>query len=308
MRRALTVTVNGVRVLGTEHVAVRMSGTQAVLILNCGDLRRAGPADVGARLADRMATAGYRVFRFDMPGIGDTAGAMPEHQETYWRHVELGGQVPWLSGLMDHLKLEMGIKQFILCGMCGGAVSSIYLAEERPGDVSGLVLIEPSVILDAGPEWDLLPQEPATRQRIVKCEMKRAVAMSKAAVTQSKAFGKAWTLYGKLRRRSAARAPSPGRAASGELLNVMLLESWGRVQQAGIPMLVLLAPGAHRKTIRETAFRSGVRESTTIVELDRTNHLLLMGGGQQRAIGEIEKWLGFPIGAAVAPRREANAA
>jgi hypothetical protein len=60
--------------------------------------------------------------------------------------------------------------------------------------------------------------------------------------------------------------------------------------------------------IRQTVFSAGVRGSTRIVDLDRTNHLLLIGQGQQRAISEIENWLSFTMDAETEPQREANAA
>ena len=46
-------------------------------------------------MADRLCARGYPVYRFDMPGLGDTDGDLPEYHETYWRYVEAGGQTPW---------------------------------------------------------------------------------------------------------------------------------------------------------------------------------------------------------------------
>lgn len=71
MRRLIAFRCNGATLLGTLDEAPRRTG---LLIVSGGNELRMGAHRGMARLAQRLAEAGYPVFRFDRRGIGDSEG------------------------------------------------------------------------------------------------------------------------------------------------------------------------------------------------------------------------------------------
>jgi len=93
----------------------------AVLLLNSGPIHRVGPNRLYVKMARKLATLGFVVFRFDFSGIGDSRArrdtipfvpsAVAETQEA-----------------MDCLGVARGAKEFILAGICSGALISLKTA------------------------------------------------------------------------------------------------------------------------------------------------------------------------------------
>ena len=109
----------------------------AIVLLNAGIIHRVGPSRVGVEIARALASEGYRVLRFDLSGIGDSAGS------------------PDLASLADIVRgditeaidlMEAGApgNGVVLFGICSGADNAFYVGTED-ARVVGLVLIDPEV-------------------------------------------------------------------------------------------------------------------------------------------------------------------
>lgn len=70
-RRHLTFACAGETLVGTLDAA---DGASGLLIVSGGNELRSGPFGSHADLADKIATAGFPVLRFDRRGVGDSAG------------------------------------------------------------------------------------------------------------------------------------------------------------------------------------------------------------------------------------------
>jgi len=81
-RELITVSVDGVRLRGTYHRIcqdrVSRSSRPGVFFFNPGFLPRAGTGDSAVDFAETLAKNGYKCFRFDVPGLGDSDGEPAE--------------------------------------------------------------------------------------------------------------------------------------------------------------------------------------------------------------------------------------
>jgi pimeloyl-ACP methyl ester carboxylesterase len=107
----------------------------AFLILNAGVVHRVGPHRLGVKLARRLAAAGHVCLRFDLSGFGDSR---PRRSQ--------GGLAETATldtcTAMDALEKAVGVRSFVLAGICLGADIGFAtaLADDR---VRGLVLMDP---------------------------------------------------------------------------------------------------------------------------------------------------------------------
>jgi len=105
-----------------------------LLFLNAGLLHHVGPNRLHVRLARRLGAQGFRSFRFDLSGIGDSApreDRMPRAESI----------VSETREAMDYLERHRGARQFVLFGICSGAEQACLttLADAR---VVGNVLVD----------------------------------------------------------------------------------------------------------------------------------------------------------------------
>lgn len=112
---------------------VRSHNLPALILLNAGIVHRVGPNRLYVKLARRLAGMGFVVLRFDFSGIGDSASredGLPFEKSSVRETQEA----------MDALSAAKGAKQFILLGLCSGAVASFQTAWHDPR-VLGIVLM-----------------------------------------------------------------------------------------------------------------------------------------------------------------------
>ncbi|HEX5659207.1 MAG TPA: alpha/beta fold hydrolase, partial [Polyangiales bacterium] len=109
----------------------------AILMLNVGTNHRVGPNRLYVKMARRWASQGYRAFRFDLAGIGDSGSAAGFSA----LHVFDKASVSDVQRAMDALAAR-GCKRFIVIGLCSGAYVAFQtvLADPR---VVGQVLMNP---------------------------------------------------------------------------------------------------------------------------------------------------------------------
>jgi exosortase A-associated hydrolase 1 len=107
-----------------------------VLIVVGGPQYRAGSHRYFVQLARGVAAAGYACLRFDVRGMGDSAGQPPGF-ENLDADIEAA-----IALLVQH----GGIRRVVLWGLCDGASAALMYVERRRDDrVAGLALLNPWV-------------------------------------------------------------------------------------------------------------------------------------------------------------------
>lgn len=105
----------------------------AFLILNAGLVHRVGPKRLYTQLARRLAGEGFAALRFDVSGLGDSEvrrDGLPYHRSRFSEAREA----------MEHLQAELGVREFVLLGLCSGADHALRMACLDPR-VTGVVML-----------------------------------------------------------------------------------------------------------------------------------------------------------------------
>jgi pimeloyl-ACP methyl ester carboxylesterase len=108
-----------------------------VVILNAGIIHRIGPSRLYVQLARTIASAGYRVLRFDLSGIGDS----PRASEDGALGDIVGRDIRDAIDSVTRDRPEAGV---VLMGVCSGADNSFTAGSEDPR-VRGMVLVDPTI-------------------------------------------------------------------------------------------------------------------------------------------------------------------
>jgi dienelactone hydrolase len=106
----------------------------AVVILNAGLVHRAGPFRLSVDMARRLARRGFVTLRFDQSALGDSRprpGGLP-----YERRAVLDAR-----DAFDFLAEQYGARQFVVVGLCSGAMNAHRAADADPR-VTGMVLLD----------------------------------------------------------------------------------------------------------------------------------------------------------------------
>jgi len=280
----------GIRIQGTYHVppsvlshvalGQRSQGRTGVLFLNSLSLPRAASGDSAVRWADRIAERGYPSFRIDLPGLGDSGGSA---STDLLDSINAGGFAPVAAAAAKELVDRFGLSGLVIFGHCAGSVSALYAAVASK-EASGLILLDP---------YFHLPQ--AKRPR-VREELSDWARRSKAGRLLSNTYDRARNFLLLLR-----GSALPGNA------NSQLLARWKQVAAAGLPILLLKAPGikAHGSRPRVGEFdytghalKLAGRKSRVSVEfVEGADHSFANWDGREAVQRHIEEWLvsHFPL-------------
>jgi hypothetical protein len=104
---------------------------KVVLTWNTGISHKIGPNRVAVDLSHTLTRLGLPVFRFDLTGRGDS---LP-------RKGEIASPALDVREAMNYLQKEFGFEEFILHGICSGAIDAHYVAQADPR-VIGLCMID----------------------------------------------------------------------------------------------------------------------------------------------------------------------
>jgi uncharacterized protein len=120
----------------------------AIILLSPGVKMRVAPHRLYLNMAERFVSLGFPVLRFDFYGLGDSEG---EVQEEYladlYGSVQVGRYVDDTLAAMDWMQNTYDISQFIVSGLCGGAITGLLAAVKDSRIICLLGLAIP-VILD----------------------------------------------------------------------------------------------------------------------------------------------------------------
>jgi alpha-beta hydrolase superfamily lysophospholipase len=175
---------------------------------------RSAHGDAAVCWATSFAQLGYPTFRVDLPGFGDSRGAVPAELLQY---LTGGGYEKVTADLVELIVTRYALTGIVILGQCGGAISAIFAAPIS-SKCQGLILIEPP-----------FSSPPAPRP-----EVKRALYQWLIKYRVGGCLRNAYDQVRKLKLQLRKNAPP-------ENANFQLLKRWKQVASAGMPILLLYA-------------------------------------------------------------------
>jgi uncharacterized protein len=136
----------GYQLRGSLHrPPTAMEGDTAIVILNQGPLDRSGAHRLSVNCARRWASHGFPVLRFDARGVGDSEGdwSIPEDGapiKLLYKNIEEGAWTLDTRAAVDHVCATTSVRNVVLAGVCGGAVSALHAAADHPA-VVGVIMV-----------------------------------------------------------------------------------------------------------------------------------------------------------------------
>jgi pimeloyl-ACP methyl ester carboxylesterase len=255
-RELITLNGLGVLVRGTYHrypeegygsdSSPSQAGRIGIVFLNSLSIPRTATGDSAVYWADSLARRGYPAFRLDLPGLGDSCGNVPNELLDF---INDGGFGPIASSKATELVQRFSLEGVVIVGHCAGAITAIHAAAACP-ECKGLILMDTYFHLQKA-------NRPKVRQ-----ELSDWARRSKLGGLFSNIYDLARDVRLLLRRNK-----PPGNA------NFPLLGRWKRVASAGLPILLLKAPGLKA---------SGTKPRTG--EFDYLKYVLGLAGRKSRVV------------------------
>ncbi len=301
-RKLLSIRTGGALLQGTVHHGPAFTndlrdrcGNEhrvGVLFLNPGYLPRSARGDLYVRMADQLARNGHLVFRFDLPGLGDSSGELPENVLTFFVKVQTGQYASETSLLVQEIVRQFGLQSLVLVGICGGAVTALFAAQKcSPGTVTGLVLLDPTFKTFSA---QLPPKAPKTGfARFWSDTWGKFLAMNariRAKIVRTEFGERLSVAYALIKK--AARILLLNKLPANS--NMALIRCWRDQATGGLPILVFNADSEARR-LDEYDYSGyllkGASRNTTWVTIEETNHSFLEGKAPEILQENINKWL-----------------
>lgn len=277
-RQLLTLKQSDIIVQATCHWPAdgqEVKGKTGVIFLNGLAATRAGYGDAAVYWADHFAHLGYPSFRLDLPGYGDSAGPIPDD---WLDHINRGGYGSIVSAKIRELLGRFKLSGVVIVGHCAGTVSAIFAAASNR-DCHGLILLDPY--------FDF---RQASLQPKLRTQLSLWAAKSR--------FGGALSKSVKYIRNGRFLREANGLP---ENANVPLLRRWKDVTSAGLPVLMLRAPGLGtdrtNSHVREFDYLehacslAGSRSRVTMRTVSGANHSFANAVGRSTVHQLCEGWL-----------------
>jgi pimeloyl-ACP methyl ester carboxylesterase len=298
MRELITLDGNGVVVRGTYHRVTGRRGTEAsdanknigLMSLNALFHPRAANADSGVYWADSFAQSGYPTYRVDLPGLGDSYGAIPND---LLRFINDGGYSSVTCAKTKELVNSFGLSGAVIFGHCAGATTAIYAASECK-ECKGLILLDPYFNLPKALTSKLRP------------ELIHWARRSKFGAFLRATYDRIREVPGALRKDAL-----PANANHG------FVSRWKKVVSNGLPILILKSPepfafGSNKLRTGSFDYLAYIlsfavsSDQVTVKIIEDTDHSFANRAGRLSVRQQVESWLNghFPQAVAEAPLSE----
>jgi pimeloyl-ACP methyl ester carboxylesterase len=138
-------------------------GTTGIILLNPGPTDRNGPHRLYYKLAGLFAREGYPTLRFDARGVGESEGEWEGKFEggpviEIFDEIQKGIWVPDTLAAIDFLIKRTGVRQVILGGLCGGAITALLAGSEHSKVVGFFMMGIPVTLSSATANVQDLPE------------------------------------------------------------------------------------------------------------------------------------------------------
>jgi pimeloyl-ACP methyl ester carboxylesterase len=273
-----------------ESASVKRIG---VLLLNAGPAPRSGNSDLPAHIGDRLASRGIPVFRFDLPGLGDSSGSTPAEFQTYWQEVLQGRNDDATFALIVKLKQQFGLSDVIVGGLCAAAVPTLRVAGSHVGAVAGVILMEPAIRFGQ----DIIPDSPQTGMSpllpvIAETKLHRLFSVREwlRFLTGSNRVAKTLKPFRPLLVR--VQLLLFGHTLHGDM-NVPLFMHWRNIHARGTHSLVIVAEGQDMDRCVSHVMDSLPPKGPgiiTLIRIPQTNHILTGGQARDIVLDAVEQW------------------
>ena len=139
-----------------------------IVILNPGPTDRNGPERLYFKLAELFAAEGYPVLRFDARGVGESEGEcfvvlVGSLFSVVFTKIQTGIWVPDTEAAIDFMIARTGVKQVILGGLCGGAITALLAGAEHPKVIGQFMIGNPTTLSSKASEVQDLPESVLSR-------------------------------------------------------------------------------------------------------------------------------------------------
>jgi pimeloyl-ACP methyl ester carboxylesterase len=257
-RELITLDGDGVPVRGTFHKPngnrpdpnVNTQKRIGIVFLNSLSLPRTATGDSAVYWAESLAGYGYPSFRLDLPGLGDSPGAIPTELLNF---INAGGYASITSAKMKELVERFELSGVVIVGHCAGTVSAICAAAGCMETCKGLILMDP---------YFHLPQA-------VRAPVRRGLSewalQNRLGAVLSNIYDRLRDLFLTLR---GGRLPRNA--------NVALLSQWREIAVTGLPILLLKAPA-----------RKAAGTKPRVGEFDYLKHVLSLAGRNSNVVVEL---------------------
>jgi len=294
VRKVVNIDIAGQRLVGTYHLPENGDGPSsardvAVLILNFAQLPRAGLADMSVHLADEHAANGFPAFRFDMPGLGDSPGELPRSERLLWDFTENGGYAQCAAALVEQLIQRFELRGIVLGGLCGGAITSLFAADQWPAGVLGLILLEPTYFLVGSPGSQMPGRTPRKKNALRNGKSNLRQRLLTTLKNNADSIWLRPLRKGFLSLRHGRDRIFGPRFPDG--INHPLVLASRRVAARALPILCVNAGSKQRWLHQYQVFGHVKGRRITFVEIEGTNHMLVPGGGQAKVVEQVGSWL-----------------
>ncbi|HWR97508.1 MAG TPA: hypothetical protein VN317_03730 [Candidatus Methanoperedens sp.] len=120
----------GLKLYGIVHRPAEVAKRQGIIICNPGIKSRVGPHRLYLAMAARFCELGFSVLRFDPEGLGDSEGQITDRLTAdVLGSIEYGRLVKSTLAAMNWMERECRTSEFILTGLCGGAITGLLTAK-----------------------------------------------------------------------------------------------------------------------------------------------------------------------------------
>jgi pimeloyl-ACP methyl ester carboxylesterase len=242
--------------------------TRAIVMANVGLHHRVGPYRLYVHLARRLAARGFAALRFDLSGLGDSAARPDALSDTERGILDMTEAMAWLEA-------KLGIREFIVIGLCSGVDVAHPVAVNDPRVVGG-IFIDGYTYHTLGatlrrytlrylqlPRWTRM----IARMRTVRNES----GVPAAAATDQQMFVREYPAL------SAFRADVSSMVRRGTRLLFIWTGTYGQFNSER-KLFEMLGPGVPR-------------DSLDLEHMTGADHVFTAIGERERLVARIERWM-----------------